>query len=732
MHERKQRQVWYSTTLVGLSLGLLVALPAIAVEEAENAWPREIETVGGLVVMYQPQIDSLEGDILKGRAAVMIKPKDGGEPVFGAVWTETRITTDLDGREVLFEDIRVPRVRFPDATPEQEQRLIDLLTREIPTWDLDLSLDRLIALLDLAEVQTRAAEGLDNSAPKIIFHQEPSVLITIDGEPQLREAGQEGLKAVVNTPFLLVQDPKDQNLYYLYAGSDTWYKATAVMGPWAVTNKVPKKVRKLEPEDEEVDPEVAAEGPSTPPAIVVTTEPAELIVTEGPPEYKPIAGSELLIVTNSESDILREVASQQIYVLLSGRWFSSKSMEGPWDFVRSDQLPDSFADIDPDGDYGYLLVWVAGTEMANEAVLDASVPQTAAIKRDATIQVSYDGEPKFEPVQETTLYYAVNTESQVIKASTEYYCVEQGVWYVASDAKGPWRVATEVPEEIRTIPASSPVYNTKYVYIYDSTPEVVYVGYYPGYTSSYIYYGVPVYGTGWYYRPYWSPYHYYPRYSTWGFSVRYNPWYGWSFGLSYSTGRFTFSIGYGAGYRGGWWGAGGYRGYHRGYHRGWHHGYRAGTRAGYNAGYRAAKHDTARNMYQRSGNANRVAHTSSRGRTAATTGAMATRTPQTAANRANNVYADKNGNVHRRQQDGSWQQHTNGSWKNSDGAGAAATKPATRPQPEAKPQQRPSSGSYQGSGSMNRDYSARQRGNQRAYSAPRGGGARRGGGGRRR
>ncbi len=67
----------------------------------------------------------------------------------------------------------------------------------------------------------------------------------------------------------------------------------------------------------------------------------------------------------------------------------------------------------------------------------------------------------------------------------------------------------------------------------------------PGYTSSYIYHGVPVYGTGWYYRPWWGSYHYYPRYPTWGFNVRYNPWYGWSFGLSYSTGRFTFSIGYG-------------------------------------------------------------------------------------------------------------------------------------------------------------------------------------------
>jgi len=719
-----------------------------------EAWPREIETEKGLVVMYQPQVDRLEGDVLHSRAAVSVTAAGDSEPIFGAVWMETRIATDLDTRVVELGEIRVPKVRFPDATPEQEQGLIDLLTREMPTWDVDLSLDRLIALLDIAEKQSLVAEDFDDAPPRILFRQEPTVLVTIDGPPQLREAGDSGVQAVVNSPFLILQDPKDKASYYLYAGAETWYRAAAVEGPWQVTQKVPQQIRQLEPEDEEVDPEEAAEGPSTPPAILVSTEPAELIVSEGPMKYEPLAGGELLVVTNSESDLLREVASQKIYVLLSGRWYMARTEEGPWELVRSDQLPESFARIDPDSDYGYLLVWVAGTEMANEAILDAAIPQTAAIKRDATIQVSYDGEPQFEPVEETTLYYAVNTESQVIRSGSRYYCAEEGVWYVASNPAGPWAVATEVPEEIRSIPPSSPVYNTKYVYIYDTTPEVVYVGYYPGYTSSYIYHGVPVYGTGWYYRPWWGSY-YYPRYRTWGFNVRYNPWYGWSFGLSYSTGPFTFSIGYGGGYRRGWWGPAGYRGYRHGYHRGWHHGYRAGTRTGYQAGYRSAKRDSARNMYQRQGNANRVAHTSG---TRPGAGTAQARSPNV-SNRANNVYTDKNGDVFRKQQDGSWQQRDGGNWKAADVSGAGGSREAatrsstgTRPTDRSAPstgtvgtqqkpttstrgtqQQKPksSTGQYGGSSSLNRDASARQRGNQRANSAPRGGGARRGGGRRR-
>ena len=319
-------------------------------------------------------------------------------------------------------------------------------------------------------------------------------------------------------------------------------------------------------------------------------------------------------MTNSESDVLRDLASQQIFVLLSGRWFTGASTDGPWELVRPDQLPAGFAAIDPDGDYGYLLTWVAGTELAQEAVLDAAVPQTAAIKRDATIEVSFDGEPRFEPIDETSLYYAVNTESQVIRAGEQYFCAEQGVWYVADEPAGPWRVATEVPQEIQAIPASSPVYNTKYVHVFHSTPQVVYVGYFPGYTNSFIHWGVPVWGTGWWYHPWWGPTHFFPRHRTWGFHVRWNPWFGWGLGFSHSTGRFTFSIGWSTWGRSGWWGPWGWHGHRAGFHRGWHHGYRAGVRAGYRAGMRHSRQNAARNLYARGRNADRVARRCSKGR----------------------------------------------------------------------------------------------------------------------
>ena len=107
---------------------------------------------------------------------------------------------------------------------------------------------------------------------------------------------------------------------------------------------------------------------------------------------------------------------------------------------------------------------------------------------------------------------------------------------------GPWQVSTTRPDDVDRIPPSYPVYNSKYVYVYDATPDYVYTGYTPGYLNAYVYGPTLVYGTGYYYRPWWR-HHYYARPYTWGFSMNYTPWYGWGFG--YGFGYDWFDIGFG-------------------------------------------------------------------------------------------------------------------------------------------------------------------------------------------
>ena len=81
-----------------LLLLLLPVLPARAEEfAATNDWPQEILTKEGKVLVYQPQLESLEGDTLTGRAAASFTPI-GGEPAFGAFWFEAKLRTDRDSR----------------------------------------------------------------------------------------------------------------------------------------------------------------------------------------------------------------------------------------------------------------------------------------------------------------------------------------------------------------------------------------------------------------------------------------------------------------------------------------------------------------------------------------------------------------------------------------------------------------------------------------------------------
>ena len=48
----------------------------------------------------------------------------------------------------------------------------------------------------------------------------------------------------------------------------------------------------------------------------------------------------------------------------------------------------------------------------------AQIPTTAIInipEAEAQVKVQYDGEPKFKPIETTTLSYATNTQNKVIK-----------------------------------------------------------------------------------------------------------------------------------------------------------------------------------------------------------------------------------------------------------------------------------------------------------------------------
>ncbi len=521
----------------------LNSLPSLFAQE--NAWPRTVPLNQGTVTIYSPQVDQLKDNTIQFRAALAYRATAGSEPVFGAGWFESPVVIDSTKRIVHPSQLKVTETRFPAGTDDIQAELAMVLALQSPRWNLDFPLDELDSDLKAAAAETKS---VNTTPPRIFYRDHPALLITIDGEPVLREIENSTLKAVINTPYPLIFDGRN---YYLNAAKNVWYRAGKATGPYQFDATPPAKIAAMvKPEDTAATEEQPAEPvtAANAPELVVSTEPAELIVTDGPAAFVPLV-DDLLVLQNSDDDVFMDVSSQNFYIVLAGRWYRSASLNGPWVYQPSDNLPTAFANIPRDSSQADSLVYVAGTEEAHEAVLDAQVPQTAAVQRGVVdIDVQYDGEPVYQPVDGTDLVYIRNTGSTVLVADGLYYLVEEGVWYVSSTPNGPWRVSDYRPAQVDRILPTSPVYNTKYVNIYDSTPSLVYVGYTPGYIGSYVYGDTIFYGTGWNYRPWVSPYYYYPRFSTWGFNVSYNPWYGWGFGLSWAWG--PFSVGY---YPGGYW-----------------------------------------------------------------------------------------------------------------------------------------------------------------------------------
>jgi len=246
-------------------------------------------------------------------------------------------------------------------------------------------------------------------------------------------------------------------------------------------------------------------APKDTPTIFVSTTPAAIIVTSGPPRYVAIAGTSLAYVANSDAPVFRDVASGTIYFLVSGRWFGAPGFGGPWSFATN-SLPPDFARIPANNPRGFVLASVPGTPQAKEALTEAQIPKQATLNRaTTTVTVVYSGAPQFVSIPGTPLSYAVNTSFNVIQTGEGYYSCYQGAWFVAPAAAGPWTLAPSVPAVIYTIPPASPMYPCTYVKVYTATPTSVTYGYTAGYTMSYVSAGVVVYGTGYYYPPYVYP-----------------------------------------------------------------------------------------------------------------------------------------------------------------------------------------------------------------------------------
>ncbi|WP_148716098.1 hypothetical protein [Chitinolyticbacter meiyuanensis] len=544
---------------------VLAAEQAAEASASAHPWPRTFTIEGQQLTLHQPQLESWQGNVLKGRLAVAVKTgtvkDDAGKAhdqlVYGVLWFSARSETDKAAREVDLKGVTADRVSFPTAKGS-EARYLGLIRKMLPVSTLTVDLDQLESALAITQnTQQQAAQAVNNTPPQVLFSFGPGLLVLVDGKPVYKPAGVAGVERVINTRSLLLRSGGKH--YLRFAGR--WAEAGALSGPWALAADVPAALNEAMQQavaahlvdvlDKPAEPLKQALAAGKAPAIFVSDGPAELIEINGEPQFEPLAGTQLSYVANTGADVFVDHAdNDNWFVLLSGRWFSAASTKGPWRHVEGGKLPADFLKIASDSPKAAVLASIPGTPEARESLIANAIPQTATVRKSqAHLSVSYDGSPQFSPISGTTLAYAVNTAVPVIRLSnTAYYAVQNGVWFTARTATGPWSVAINVPAVIYTIPATSPVHYVTYVYVYGSNGDEVYVGYTPGYYGTVVSNGVVVYGTG-YVCNAWIGDVWYSCPATYGYGVAFgwDAWAGWSFG-------FAWGMAWGAAWYGPWWG----------------------------------------------------------------------------------------------------------------------------------------------------------------------------------
>lgn len=533
-----------------------------------GAWyPRTITGKNGSIVVYAPQITAWDNfETLEAWVAFQIKRTDSPTAYAGSLHLKASTDTDIVAREVLLYDFEILDMSIrglEEDSPEYRvaREGLSALSRTVP---LDLVLEYLPQDMAIDD------DGELNSEPPIIFvSEQPAVLLSVVGEPIFVPVGEGDTWFVLNTNWDVLRVGDEGALFMCYA-AQAWLTADDIAGPWTWAETLPPEfdaipddanwanVRACLPDDSH-----AVEAPrQAPPPVFHAAGPAELLVTEGPPQWVPIADSGgdaggdtgLAYAANTTQELFR--APDGVYFLISGRWFGAFDLNGPWFLVR--ELPAEFLEIpvavgDDAHPKSYVRASVPGTRESWEAALVASIPRTAEIIRGTEaaldIDVSYAGEPVFAPIETTAIELAVNTSYQVLRFEGAYYLVHNAVWLTSFGPSGPWQYADIIPSEFATIPPSSPAYNTTFVRVRRADEDVIEYEYTSGYEGVYVQDATVVSGTG-YSSSAFSMTVSYGMYSGWGYPYYpYYPWpatYGYGAWYNPSTGRYSQAVvGYG-------------------------------------------------------------------------------------------------------------------------------------------------------------------------------------------
>src|SRR5471032_2100325 len=226
-----------------------------------------------------------------------------------------------------------------------------------------------------------------NDPPTFLFSEQAAILVLIDGAPVYRPIEGTDLQRIINTKPFIVRDSADIHYMKVFDG---WMEAYGLTGMWTVAGVPPRGAEQALQRAVSQQTADLLDGTSpghadvprqlddkAAPAIFISTDPAELFVTNGPPRFVTVDGSSLEYVENTTANVFKEPTDDELYVLTSGRWFRAWTTDGHWEFVPSRELPADIVGI-PDGSpKASVKASIAGTAQSLEARLENDIARTA-------------------------------------------------------------------------------------------------------------------------------------------------------------------------------------------------------------------------------------------------------------------------------------------------------------------------------------------------------------------
>src|SRR5262249_19850249 len=178
--------------LVAFTFVVLVTLPSIGSAQAQgngaqpaDPWPRQFKLSNATALVYQPQVDSWENNMLNFRAVVSITPNGAKQEILGVIWSTARTQVNRVSRIVVLEDIKLTNTTFPPLPDTGGVYRRALRRQSVPSKKTIPRAGRQASWVETENVHPPAVV-VNNAPPQIIIAYAPSILVSISGNSIVR------------------------------------------------------------------------------------------------------------------------------------------------------------------------------------------------------------------------------------------------------------------------------------------------------------------------------------------------------------------------------------------------------------------------------------------------------------------------------------------------------------------------------------------------------------------